>query len=264
VQRRLAALAVLIGCAGDAPPRAQRAIVGGADEAGDPAVVALVDPQGAVTCTGTVVARDRVLTAAHCVALGPLPRIFVGSDPAAAGTWIDVAEAELHPDYLIPQPGTHDLALLRLADDAEVEPLPLATGSPAPGAGEPIRIVGFGLPAAAGGATIKRSGTTTVTAGDERTFSSAPDPALTCYGDSGGPALADGGDREQVVGVAASGDSECSVMARHTRIDTYADFVAPDTGCRAGRPAPAAPALPVAAVLLLVRRWRRRRNTNLR
>ena len=72
-------------------------------------------------CTGTAIARDLVLTAAHCLIPGASNTVLArgeGRDPKR----IRVAQAQAHPDFSLdagPSTSAADLALLKLA-----EPLP--------------------------------------------------------------------------------------------------------------------------------------------
>src|SRR6185369_16871072 len=71
----------------------------------------------------------------------------------------------------------------------------------------------------------KRSGTTTIASFTADDFRFKPAPSQTCNGDSGGPALATIGDKEAVIGLASSGDADCTSYGRHVRIDSNLDFV---------------------------------------
>jgi hypothetical protein len=66
--RRLLALVLVAGCARSAPETGATAaaIVGGSEDAGDPAVARLDLVGGA--CTGALIAPTVILTAAHCAA----------------------------------------------------------------------------------------------------------------------------------------------------------------------------------------------------
>jgi secreted trypsin-like serine protease len=61
-------------------------------------------------------------------------------------------------------------------------------------------------------------------------FRVGPQPALSCAGDSGGPALAEIDGVERVVGVASYGDPICIAAATYARLDIdLAGFVIPGT-----------------------------------
>jgi secreted trypsin-like serine protease len=133
----LIALFSLCSCGGEPQEaRAGRAaLVNGALDAGDPAVVAIVyrlpashAPGSMALCTGVLLANRVVVTAAHCVAEahhGPFD-VFFGSELAHGGEVIPIETISVHPGY---DADTHafDVALVRIAWDARVAPLEIAS-----------------------------------------------------------------------------------------------------------------------------------------
>ena len=98
------------------------AIVGGASAAPDSiarAVVLIVGSRGNF-CSGAAIARDLVLTAAHCVLPGADYKIveFEGREPQLRG----VASVTAHPKFnlatMLAHRATADVALLKLASSA--------------------------------------------------------------------------------------------------------------------------------------------------
>jgi hypothetical protein len=127
------------------------AMVGGAPPA-DPAiarhVVQLVGTRGN-SCSGAAIARDLVLTAAHCVVPGADYRI-VGFDASRQRQLRDVASIARHPQFdlatLHAHRATADVALLKLAAPlpASYAPAPLARER-AVAAGEVFIVAGYGV-----------------------------------------------------------------------------------------------------------------------
>lgn len=198
-------------------------ITGGTPDDADPAVVAIVRAEtGAAQCTGTVIAEHVVLTAAHCgVQLDPSAfEIEITNQIGTGGRRIAITHAVAHPAF--DDTENNDLALLVLADPAEVAPATLFA-SPPPLA---LRLVGFGDTSGAiadGGR--KRTGTTAVTSTSARAIVLGPDPSLPCTGDSGGPAFAPTGELAAVI---SRGDASCATYGKAVRVDAHlASFITP-------------------------------------
>jgi secreted trypsin-like serine protease len=146
--RRTAAILILLLHANSA-----QALVGGAREAtnadGGTHAVLLVGSRGS-SCTGAAIARDLVLTAAHCVQPGADYKL-VEFDAARSPTLREVSRIDRHPQFslqtMLAHRATADVALVKLA-----APLP-ATVSPARLSGAPAAtttggsyiVTGYGL-----------------------------------------------------------------------------------------------------------------------
>jgi secreted trypsin-like serine protease len=205
---------------------AQQAITNADDDDDDKAVVALLQG-GKVYCTGVLVAKGVVATAAHCVTPSPPEQVYFGSKPSSKkGTFIAVSDSKIHPDF-DEDTLANDIAVVGLASRAPVAPVPVLT-KPFTDAfvGKAVRIVGFGAPAAGEENNLrKRSGETTIATFGDDDFRFKPGPSQTCNGDSGGPAFAMIGDVEAVIGISSSGDADCNTYGRDMRIDQFVDFI---------------------------------------
>jgi hypothetical protein len=192
------------------------AMVGGAPPA-DPSIarhVVLIVGSRGTSCSGGVIARDLVLTAAHCALPGADYKL-VTFDAAHQPELKDVATVARHPQFelatLLAHRATADVALLKLA-----APLP-ATFAPAPLArertvavGDEFIVAGYGLAVRGDGrtgGTVRAA--TLVTTGQPGTLQVRLfDPATkgeraglgACTADSGAPAF-ETDPRHGIVGV---------------------------------------------------------------
>ena len=193
------ALAARVGGVLCAAPAA--ALVGAAEEGGplEPHVVMVLKraPSGSGFCSGVVIARNVVLTAAHCVAKLDDTRVHF-HEGAGRPMLKPVAAIAVHPQYRANAIATReksvDLALVRT-----VEPLPErfvpARIDPAPALtpGMRLRIAGYGVAREgwADTAGTYREGTLAVRAPLSNILVWAEDPLKkgfgACSGDSGGP-----------------------------------------------------------------------------
>jgi hypothetical protein len=237
------------GCALDAASEAElgrqdEAIIHGVVDEADPAVVMLRGASGPF-CTGTLVSRTVVVTAAHC--LDAMPATSVGFGLHGDQTPVQVKEQHAHPLWDGLFYSGHDVAVLVLASEvSHVTPAALGVDPAAAQAGEPLRIVGFGhdtAPVNMGFGTKRQA---TITAADETDAyfleANEADGTQSCYGDSGGPALYTGTDGvERVVGVATFGGDDCQGGGFYTRLAKYADFLAEFVGEMEVSPEPPLP-----------------------
>jgi len=191
-------------------------MVGGAPAAGDGAGRAVVMFTGShgTFCSGVALARDLVLTAAHCVLPGADYKL-VEFDSAHQPLLRDIAGIARHPDFdvnaVLRHRVTADVALLKLAAALKVVPALLAPAGGAVTAGDRFVVAGYGLAVRGdgrSGGTVRAA--TLVATGQPGTLqirlvdpaSQGERPGLgACTGDSGAPVYRDVGGTLAVIGV---------------------------------------------------------------
>ncbi len=245
----LAASAALFGSAcldqGDASDvdfDPNRANVGTSDSTAGVVAVLVGKDDGIAPCTGTVIERNVVLTAAHCVEGANWVEIYQGDTfpiPYASGTGIAgqvLADSEWDAATRTASNPTndategHDLALIVAGSDLNVTPLPVSFErvTSASLGGVPIRSVGYGLDGNNENRGTKRSATTRVRSVKSNHIEVDP---VVCDGDSGGPLLANLDGREVIIGVSAFSDGPVNALCKDNvssyinRTDTEAAFL---------------------------------------
>ena len=186
-----------------------------------------------------------MVTAAHCIVLSPIfegytefgVRFAPQFSPAARV--IRVVSSPTHPRFVLtfpfPTPDNpvdlFDIGLLLLEDDVDPIPArlpPLRLLDHLRRSSVPLTVVGYGIPrpdADPEERGTRRAGAVKLEGVFDAVFSTRPDPAAVCFGDSGAPTLLGpenipSGQRgvTMILGMAQS--SDCATYGMHYRLDT--------------------------------------------
>ncbi len=245
MRARLAALIISVLAPGPAG-----AMVGGAQPAGElgRSAVLIVGSRGN-SCTGVALARDLILTAAHCVLPGAEYRL-VEFDANRRPSLRDVAQVERHPQFNLGNFTAHrvtaDVALLKLKEPFGLAPARLAPGAPSVKPGDAFTVVGYGVAIRGDGRSggTARAATLVATGRPGNLQIRLVDPATggdraglgACTGDSGAPVLRDGA----VIGVVSwstgpGNSAGCGGLTGVTPLSLYRGWIVA-TARRLGSP----------------------------
>jgi secreted trypsin-like serine protease len=186
-------------------------------------------------CTGTVIARDLLITAAHCVQ--PASNYAVSIESGDSTRMVQVARIVLHPKYDPNQFETRrpspDMAILKLSEPfpTRYQPARLSVDTALPKPGDNFVLAGFGFARDGDEKSLGKlrsiSLPTVGTTGGIMVRLSASNGSSNgaCTGDSGGPAFR-GGELAAVVGwVAIPAGRNCGSVTGATLVGIHREWI---------------------------------------
>jgi secreted trypsin-like serine protease len=207
------------------------------------AVVTIIGSRGSF-CTGSLIAQDLVLTAAHCVPPGADYKVILpGETPPRL---LEVRRIASHPQFNVQNILAHrasaDVALLQLASPLPASKAPAPLGSPVIPieAGSRFTIAGVGVTkrgdGKSGGAirvadlgVTGKPGTLQIRLADPLTTNTS-DGLGACTGDSGAPVFEMQGGRAVIIGVVswstgANNTDGCGGLTGVTPLNLYREWI---------------------------------------
>ena len=206
-------------------------------------------------CTGVAIARDLVLSAAHCVQPGATYKhVELGAERQPI--FKDIVSISRHPQFslkaMLSHRATADIALVKLAVPLNVTPATLARPRARIAPGERFIVHGYGMsdPADANSSATLRHAMLAATGKPGNLQLRLVDPATdgtraglgACTGDSGGPVYGNDGGYMAVIGVVSwstgpNGSAGCGGLTGVTPIELYRKWIT-EQAANMGSPLP--------------------------
>ncbi len=176
-------------------------------------------------CTATLVGKQTVLTAAHCLHPGASHVFYAG------GKAYNASAVVRHHGWSM-STLSNDIGLVRLQTAPPITPS--IASDQAPYQGLKLTLIGYGKTSSyKSDAGTKRIAVNSVKQVDQTRFTFAGSGGSignTCKGDSGGPAFATLGGKEVQVGVTSAGQTPCGTLGVDTRVDAYYSWLKNQSG----------------------------------
>ncbi|MGZ3787861.1 MAG: S1 family peptidase [Bacteriovorax sp.] len=200
-------------------------------------VVAIVTDKndGQALCTGTIVAPDVVLTAAHCVDDGPQKLHLVFGLNVQKTKHENIREADRfyqHPNWNRHLPtGEGDLALIHFTGSLPTgySPVKLADKNLTLKMGQKVLMIGYGVTdgeSKSGAGKLRQTNSSIIERHSATEIISDGKKSSVCFGDSGGPAFIETNKTFIQWGVASSvTNSSCDDASIHTEVMKYLPWI---------------------------------------
>ena len=250
-------VSTMISCKHSPDSLSATSIIGGVPSSGFPFMAGVVNQKrspGTASCGGSLIRKNVILTAAHCVARNSSSLYgFLGttSIETGLGTMVKADAVVVHPDYDA-SAIKNDLALVFLRDydvarfAGPVAPITIASSPAIPKSGDQITLIGWGLMTTIGrlkdNALKQLALPVLPDAACKQIYDDFDDAGHTqvcynnaaagggdaCNGDSGGPLVSMGAEGTRLIGAVSYGRGICGQMGNPsvaTRVGSYADWI---------------------------------------
>ena len=191
-----------------------------------------LDTKGATLamCSGTAVAPQVVLTAAHCLAAEDLGQPVAQVAVRSGSGWVVTTEFHINPRYKADarHPEANDIGVVVLPTSLSAPTMPLLS-TDAFIVGEPVAIAGYGK-ADTGNSGQLRAGIMTLYSFSKQSLVAVYDHdsgSNTCQGDSGGPLAVLRSGNWVLAGVSVAGTNQSCGMDGKPDISTFANVSSP-------------------------------------
>ena len=210
-----------------------QAIVGRTRDAAHPSIVMVLGrgTSGSGYCSGVVIARNAVLTAAHCVRAAADMRVHF-KDAGGAPVLLDVASVTRHPGYasdaVAKRARSVDLAIVFTQAVLPDEFVPARFASASTAIGSAFTIAGFGVASEQDATTggVLRHVDVALRAPVSSLLLWLSGEGGACTGDSGGPVLDPQGNVVAVIAYAeGSAGRGCGALTQAVRIQPFARWI---------------------------------------
>jgi secreted trypsin-like serine protease len=185
------------------------------------------------TCSAALIAKDKLVTAAHCVAKGAQLYAIFGTNLATATEkdFVLVNRSIVHPEYFPTGSGlpAHDIAVLRLSRPASsaFKPIAILPSDESLQDLDTVLLAGYGITEYGNDSGVLRATLATFAGFDSigRLQINDRQKRGACSGDSGGPLFARVDGRYYVAGVLSGGPIPCRGINLYTSLAQHHDFI---------------------------------------
>jgi secreted trypsin-like serine protease len=193
--------------------------------------VALATSNGQVFCTGTLIHKKFVVSAAHCLAdfRGTL---YIGFGRSSSEfKFVKAADYEINPGYTgsFSKSVPADISVIELSTSAPDGYQPVSIYKGTVSQSSSLSLAGFGQTQSGGSGRLYYT-TVNVSSQTSNEITVYKGGTGACYGDSGGPAYVSSGNTLQVIGATSRGQQGCNGSSIYTNVAYHLNWLRNWTG----------------------------------